>query len=411
MINALSLGMPSCTNLEYADFPHVLLVLDQFPKTLGGGERIVLKIAALLPQYGYRASILTFSVHPESAALNSPPCPISLLPLQRTYDFKAFQAALEFRQFLRQQKIQIVQTFFESSDLWAGFLTRTLSNSKLVWSRRDMGILRASKHHLGYRLLARAPHAVFAVSEQVRRHCIEIDRIDPARVQTIYNGLDIVDWNTPPKLANNSGKVVVTTVGNIRRVKGHDVFIKAAAVIAQRFSGVSFSIAGDVLEPDYFSELQDLVGTLGLSNCFHFVGGITNLREHLSTSDIFVLPSRSEGFSNAIVEAMAASLPVVATNVGGNAEAVEDGVTGFIVPVDDPVALSAAITRLISNPSQAKAMGEAGRNLVMEKFTTEAMMSKIATCYKNLLTSGGGSPTTETKTETAKVGYERRNIS
>jgi len=385
MINALPLGISSYTNAEYADLPHVLLVLDQFPKTLGGGERIVLKIAALLPQYGYRASILTFSVHPESAALNSPPCPIYLLPLQRTYDFKAFQAALEFRQFLRRQKIKIVQTFFESSDLWAGFLTRTLSDSKLVWSRRDMGILRASKHHLGYRLLARAPHAVFAVSEQVRRHCIEIDRIDPARVQTIYNGLDIVDWNTPPKLANNSGKVVVTTVGNIRRVKGHDVFIKAAAVIAQRFPSVSFSIAGDVLEPDYFSELQDLVGTLGLSNCFHFVGGITNLREHLSTSDIFVLPSRSEGFSNAIVEAMAASLPVVATNVGGNAEAVEDGVTGFIVPSDDPAALSAAIIRLISNPSQAKAMGEEGRNLVMEKFTTEAMMSKIAACYKDLL--------------------------
>ena len=385
MINALPLGISTCTNAEYADLPHVLLVLDQFPKTLGGGERIVLKIAALLPQYGYRASILTFSIHPESTALNSPPCPIYLLPLQRTYDFKAFQAALEFRQFLRQQKIKIVQTFFESSDLWAGFLTRTLSNSKLVWSRRDMGILRASKHHLGYRLLARAPHAVFAVSEQVRRHCSEIDRIDPARVQTIYNGLDIVDWNTPPKPADNSGKVVVTTVGNIRRVKGHDVFIKAAAVIAQRFPSVSFSIAGDVLAPDYFSELQGLVRTLGLSNCFHFVGGIANLREHLSTSDIFVLPSRSEGFSNAIVEAMAASLPVVATNVGGNAEAVEDGVTGFIVPSDDPAALSTAIIRLISNPSQAKAMGEAGRNLVMEKFTTEAMMSKIAACYKDLL--------------------------
>ena len=386
MINALPLGISSGTNTDYADLPHVLLVLDQLPKTLGGGERIVLKIAALLPHYGFRASILTFSIHPESAALNSPPCPIYLLPLQRTYDFRALQAALDLRQFLRQQKIKIVQTFFESSDLWAGFVVRTSSKAKLVWSRRDMGILRTSKHHLAYRLLASAPHAVFAVSEEVRRHCIEIDRIDPARVQTIYNGLDVIDWNLPPKLPS-SGKVIVTTVGNIRSVKGHDVFIKAAVAIVKHFPGVSFSIAGDVLEQDYFLELQDLVRALGLSNCFHFVGGIDDLREHLSASDIFVLPSRSEGFSNAIVEAMAASLPVVATNVGGNSEAVEDGVTGFIVPIDDPVALSAAITQLISNPSQAKAMGEAGRNLVMEKFTTEAMMGKIAACYKNLLTS------------------------
>jgi glycosyltransferase involved in cell wall biosynthesis len=387
MINALPLGISSRTNPEHADLPHVLLVLDQFPKTLGGGERIALKIASLLPRYGYRASILTFSVHPESAALNSPPCPIYLLPLQRTYDLKAFQAALDFRQFLRQQKIQIVQTFFESSDLWAGLVTRTSSKAKLIWSRRDMGILRSTKHHLAYRLMANAPHAVFAVSDQVRRHCIEIDRIDPSRVQTVYNGLDVVDWNTPSRPDNAPDKVIVTTVGNIRRVKGHDVFIKAAAAIVQHFPGVSFSIAGDVLEPDYFAELQSLVRDLNLSEHFHFTGGVTNLREHLSSSDIFVLPSRSEGFSNAIVEAMAASLPVVATNVGGNAEAVEDGVTGFIVPFDDPSALSTAVIRLISNPSEAKTMGEAGKNLVMEKFTTEAMMNKIASAYRNLLAS------------------------
>lgn len=388
MINALPLGMTSRTKSQ--DLPHVLLVLDQFPKTLGGGERILLKIAAMLPQYGYRPSILTFSVHPESAALESPPCPIYLLPLQRTYDLKAFRAALDFRRFLRQQKIQIVQTFFESSDLWAGFVTRTISQVKLVWSRRDMGILRAPKHRRAYRLMAGAPHAVFAVSEQVRRYCIEIDRIDPARVHTIYNGLNLADW-TAPSTAKTPGKIIVTTVGNIRRVKGHDIFIKAAATIVQQFPNVSFNIAGDVLEPDYFLELQSLVRDLNLSNRFHFAGGVANLREHLSSSDIFVLPSRSEGFSNAIVEAMAASLPVVATNVGGNAEAVEDGVSGFIVPVDDPAALSAAISRLISNPPRAKAMGEAGRNLVLEKFTTEAMMDKIAACYQNLLASGAPS--------------------
>ena len=166
-------------------------MLDQFPKTLGGGERIVLKLAALLPQYGYRASILTFSVHPESAALKSPPCPIYLLPLQRTYDLTALRAAFELRRFLKQQQVQIVQTFFESSDLWAGFVTKAMSKAKLIWSRRDMGILRTRKHHIAYRLMASAPDAVFAVSEQVRQHCIEVDRIDPARVQTIYNGLDL----------------------------------------------------------------------------------------------------------------------------------------------------------------------------------------------------------------------------
>jgi glycosyltransferase involved in cell wall biosynthesis len=385
MITALPLDQPTLRDAEHSALPHVLLVLDQFPKTLGGGERIVLNLAALLPKYGYRASILTFSVHPDSVALKSRPCPIYVLPLQRTYDLTALRAAFELRRFLRLQQVQIVQTFFESSDLWAGFVTKAMSKAKLIWSRRDMGILRARKHHIAYRLMASAPHAVFAVSEQVRKHCIEVDRIDPTRVQTIYNGLNLADWNTVIRPAKAPGELLVTTIGNIRRVKGHDIFIKAAAFILPRFPKVSFSIAGDVLEADYFAELQTLVRDLNLSDHFHFVGGITNLREHLSVADIFVLPSRSEGFSNAIVEAMAAALPIVATNVGGNAEAVKDGVSGFVVPSDDPAALSAAIIRLLSDPSLAKAMGEAGKDLVAENFTAEAMMNRITATYRNLL--------------------------
>ena len=385
MIAIVPLELSNAAAESHIELPHVLLVVDQLAKTLGGGERIALKLAALLPQYGYRASILTFAAHPESPALESPPCPIYLLPLQRTYDLTALRAALGLRRFLRQQRIQIVQTFFESSDLWAGFITKAMSSAKLIWSRRDMGILRTRKHHLAYRLMASVPDAVFAVSEQVRRHCIEVDRVDPTRVHTIYNGLDLADWNTlstPTEIPDN---VLVTTVGNIRHVKGHDVFIKAAAAIAPHFPKVSFSIAGEVLEPDYFAELQTLVRDLGLTDRLHFSGGVTNLREHLSTADIFVLPSRSEGFSNAIIEAMAASLPVVATDVGGNAEAVKDGVTGFVIPPEEPAALSAAILRLLFEPSQARAMGVAGKSRVAEMFTTEAMMGQIVATYNNLL--------------------------
>jgi glycosyltransferase involved in cell wall biosynthesis len=371
---------------RYAALPHVLLVVDQFAKTLGGGERVVLRLATLLPHYGYRVSILTFLIHPECAAIHSARCPVYLLPLRRTYDLEAFRAALELRRFLKQQRVQIVQTFFESSDIWAGFVTKNLSKAKLIWSRRDMGILRGRKHQIAYRMMAGVPDAVFAVSEQVREHCIAVDGIDPTRVQTIYNGLNLSDWDAAAKPAKASGEVLVTTVGNIRRVKGHDVLVRAAATIAREFPNVSFSVAGEVLEPDYFAELEALVRELGLSGRFQFVGGITDLRKHLSGSDIFVLPSRSEGFSNAIVEAMAASLPVVATNVGGNAEAVTDGVSGFIVPPDDPAQLAAAIARLLSDPAEAKAMGLAGKNLAAEKFTTEAMMRRIVTTYEKLLT-------------------------
>ena len=384
-ITALSLNGSSPDDQKDAALPHVLLVLDQLSKTLGGGERIVLRLASLLPQYGYRASILTFSADPESPGLQSPPCPIYRLSLQRTYDLSALRAAFALSQFLRQQRIQIVQTFFESSDLWAGLVTKVMSGAKLIWSRRDMGILRGRKHHVAYRLMSGLPDRVFAVSEQVRQHCVKVDRIKPPRVQTIYNGLDLADWNTASVMDQHPGQFVVTTVGNIRRVKGHDIFIRAAASVVKQFPHVSFSIAGEVLDPEYFHELETLVRDLDLSERFHFAGGVTRLREYLSAADIFVLPSRSEGFSNAIVEAMAASLPVVATDVGGNAEAVRDGVSGFVVPSEDVGALAAAIGRLLADPLKARAMGAAGKILAAEKFTTDAMMRQITLTYAQVL--------------------------
>jgi glycosyltransferase involved in cell wall biosynthesis len=385
MIMPLYLEETSGKDAIYSELPHVLLVLDQFPKTLGGGERIVLKLAGLLPRYGYRVSILTFSADPASLGLQSLPCSVYLLPLQRTYDLTAMRGSLALRKFLKQQQIKIVQTFFESSDLWAGFVTKAMSSAKLIWSRRDMGILRTGKHHAAYRMMAGAPDRVFAVSEQVRQHCIEVDGIRPARIQTIYNGLDLADWKTTVKPAKHTDEILVATVGNIRRVKGHDVFIKAAASVAAQFPNVHFSIAGEVLEPDYFAELQGMVKDLKLTGRFHFAGGVTDLKDHLAEADVFVLPSRSEGFSNAIIEAMAASLPVVATNVGGNAEAVLDGVTGFIVPPQDSDVLATAIGRLLSDPARARQMGEAGKKLAAEKFTTEAMMIQITSVYADLL--------------------------
>src|SRR6185437_9655227 len=100
-----------------------------------------------------------------TTAFDDAPCPVYLLPLRRTYDLTAIKGAFALRRLLKQQNIKIVQTFFESSDIWAGFVTKTLSDAKLIWSRRDMGILRTGKHETAYRLMAGLPDAVFAVSD------------------------------------------------------------------------------------------------------------------------------------------------------------------------------------------------------------------------------------------------------
>ncbi len=377
--------VPSDVEVGLAALPHILFVVDQLPKALGGGERIAVRLAALLPRYGYRASILTFDMHPDCPLRLSAPCPIYLLPMQRTYGWRALKSAFALRRFVRDKDVKVVQTFFESSNLWAGLVVKMFSRARLIWSQRDMGILRVRKHKIAYRLLSRMPDRVFAVSEEVRRHCIRVDRIAPDKVTVIYNGIDVLPEAHTADPPRPEGRAHITTVGNIRRVKGHDVFIEAAALLASRFPHSSYSIGGAVLEQDYFANLQATVASLGLSDRFSFVGPVHSLPEHLAQADIFVMPSRSEGFSNAIIEAMAAALPVVATNVGGNAEAVVDLLTGLIVPPEDPGALAEALASLLSDPTRAAAMGEAGRSLAKEKFTTDAMMRQTTATYADLL--------------------------
>ncbi len=366
--------------------PHVLLVLDQMMETIGGGERIALRLADLLPARGYRVSLLSFHAHPASACLRDPPCPVYVLPIQRVYDATALRAAWELSRLIDRQQVRIVQTFFESSDLWGGLVTKLGSDARLIWSRRDMGILRTRKHWIGYRLLAGLPDAVMAVSEQVRQHVIEQDGVDPARVETIYNGLDLAQWPAEPRVSEEPDRRVIVSVGNLRRVKGHDVLLEAAARVVAELPEVSFKIAGGVLDPAYLETLQRRIAELGLQEHFHLVGSLSDPREFLARADIFVLPSRSEGFSNAIVEAMAAGLPVVATDVGGNAEAVENGVSGLIVPPEQPQALAEALLLLLRDPAAARAMGAEGKRLVARNFTTEAMMDRVTATYQRLLT-------------------------
>lgn len=375
-----SIGDPSPRNA----LRHVLIVVDGFPKTLGGGERIVLRLAALLPQYGFRTSILTFHVHPETTFRpEEAPCPVYLLPLSNTYGRQAALGALELRRFLQDHDVRIVQTFFESSDIWAGLVTRVFSRAKLVWSRRDMGILRGKKHTLAYRMLRRLPHAVFAVSERVAEHVRSVDRVRPSRVHVIYNGLEISIQDRPHE--ERTRRTVVTTIGNIRRVKGHDLLIRAAAQVRERFPDTLFTVAGDVLEEEYFQELQELVQELSLGDAFRFLGKIEDLPSHLLSSDIFVLPSRSEGFSNALIEAMAAGVPSIATDVGGNAEALAHGKSGLIVPPEDAEALATAICSVLDDPALREQLSAGARRAVQENFTAHAMMAKVVGHYENLL--------------------------
>ncbi len=313
----------------------------------------------------------------------SPPCPVYLLSLQKTYGLRALKAAFALRRFLQAERIKLVQTFFESSDLWVGGVAKTIPGMALIWSRRDLGILRTAKHRVAYRLLARMPDRVFAVSEQVRQHALRVDRIPPNRVITVYNGVEVPP--TFPERVLNADMLHITALGNLRPVKGFDLLIEAAAVLLSRHPGLRFSIAGSVLDQAYADMLRDRCEGLGIAARVSFLGNVTDVAAHLKTADIFVLPSRSEGFSNAILESMAMGVPVVATKVGGNAEAIREDRSGLIVPPEDVDALAAALDRLVEDSSLRMQFAQAAYVEVRQRFSVQTMLETTASSYRVLI--------------------------
>ena len=372
--------------------PNILFLVDQLCAP-GGSERMLLKTIAGLSTRGFQCRLVTFKYNPEIEVFRHPPCPLSVFPLRRTYDLNAFRVALKIRKLIRSTPIEVVHCFHETSDLWGGMVARMSGCPVLVSSRRDMGIYRSRKHDLAYRLCNRWFDRVLTVSEEVRKYCIEADGLSPDRVTTVHNGIDLAwldgqqDENCRRALDIAETAPVVTTVGNLRRVKGVDVLLRAAARVCSEIPRVCFVVVGKSTEDDHFENLQRLKTSLALDDNVKFLGPREDVLSLLKMSDVFCLPSRSEGFSNALIEAMASALPCVATNVGGNREAITDGANGYLLERDDPVLLADRILDLLRAPARARELGRAARKTVEERFTFDAMINKLAAIYEDLAVS------------------------
>ncbi|MFN7148908.1 MAG: GT4 family glycosyltransferase PelF [Microthrixaceae bacterium] len=210
---------------------------------------------------------------------------------------------------------------------------------------------------------------VVGVSEANCRRSVSFGA-DPDRTLVIPNGVRVPDL--PPPL--HPGQVV-GTVGRIDSFKGVDVFIRAAGVIAEHQPEARFVHIGPVEHPgsEYQATCRDLVIEAGLEGRFTFFGYHPDPTELLASLDVFVLPSRSEGLPFALLEAMAASRPIVASSVGGVPEALRDG-AGLLVAPDDPPALARSVTALLTDRARAAQLGRRAHREVQLRFRVEDMI-------------------------------------
>lgn len=216
---------------------------------------------------------------------------------------------------------------------------------------------------------------IVTVSESIRQQ-LQADGVPGARIRTIYEGLDLTPF---PKRESANPKrpgepTVIGTLAHFSPEKGLCHLVEAAGLIPDVHTRMRFILVGDGI---CRRDLEHQVRDRGLEDCFHFAGFQRLPAPYLSSFDIFVLPSLSEGLSSAILSAMAASLPVIATNVGGIPELIRHEENGLLVSPADPVALAQAIQRLWDDPAEAFRMGRQGRLRAEKQFTLQRMILQI----------------------------------
>ena len=253
----------------------------------------------------------------------------------------------------------------------------------VVTSVRNVDIHTRRILTLGEKLFAGLNDRVIANAEAVKEYVADQHGIPREKITVVHNGVaeDRVRPQNDVAVRPTSGGVV-GMIASLSPKKRHDTFLRAARIVRESFPDARFVIVGD---GPLRNELETRARDLGISDAVTFAGSTDEVADVLASIDVSVLTSAKEGCSNVILESMAAAVPVVVTDAGGNRELVVDGVTGFMVPVDDPKAVADRIGRLLSDPDLRRTMGEKGADRVRERFTVGRMVADTAGFYMETL--------------------------
>ncbi|MBT4773573.1 MAG: glycosyltransferase [Rhodospirillaceae bacterium] len=238
--------------------------------------------------------------------------------------------------------------------------------------------------------LHRRMTAVLGNSHQIVEELADEEDVPFEKLVLLRNGIEIRPLSTEDRRQAARAKydvsascVVIAIVANLIPYKGHQDLLRALAMLPPDQDWALLILGGD--PSGYRKVLVELVAELGLEERIRFLGETADVPQVLDGCDIGVLCSHEEGFSNALLEYMERALPVVATDVGGNAEAVLDGETGILVPAHAPADLARALQAVVENKDQRKRMGEAGRARVTHEFGLDASVGAYTTLYEALL--------------------------
>lgn len=345
-------------------------------KNWGGGEAQVVGLLENLSRWGHRNDLAT----PADGQLFRRSIPrVEKIPLSVRNDLDV-RGVPALRRLIRQERYDIVHLHTKRAHALSLWLPRGEPRPKYIVTRR-MDYPEPKNCYTRYLYNCRVD-GVVAISRSVLE-CLSKAGVNRRSIRLIYSGIDPIPFTgllSDDHRANDSAVVAMLAV--LEERKGHRFLLDAARVLKDRGRKIQYVFAGD---GSHKTQLQSLVQTLGLREEVSFVGFVKDVPRFLSSIDVLVLPSLYEGLGVAALEGMAAGKPVVATRVGGLAESIVDGETGFLVPPKNAVALADAIERLVADSALARAMGRKGAARVLSHFTIEQMATQNEAYYYALL--------------------------
>jgi len=379
---------------------NVLQLIGSFNQ--GGSERQAVQLTRLLREDG-RFHVLVATLD-SSGPLGAQVQRLGLndvpeYPLTSFYDRNAVTQMKRFVKYLKQNEVHVVHAHDFYTNIF-GMTASTLARVPVrIASRRESSV-RAAKQRFVERGAYKLAQKVVANCEEVRQQLI-LEGVSATKVTTLYNGLDLSSF--APQTGDRNEVLAslglpvdvprrfITIVANMRAhfqeptpvcLKDHPTFLRAAKRVHEVIPDAAFVIAG---EGEMLEATRKLAAELGIEKQTFFLGRCENVPVLLSASFACVLSSTAEGFSNSILEYMAAGRPVVATRVGGAAEAIEEGSSGYLVNAGDDESLAERLIRLLSDTARAEEMGQRGKEIVSEKFSSEAQLRRTTNLYDELL--------------------------
>lgn len=367
----------------------------------GGTELQVLKLAQGLDRTQFD---LSFSCLNRSGnhleRYEALQAPIAEFPISRLYHPQCFLQQWRFAASLRRQRIHILHSYNFYSNVFAVPAARLAGVPVVLASVRDRGAYLSPAQKKLQRLVLGLADRVLVNAAAIRDWLLE-QGLREDRITVIHNGIDLTRYPDVPERSNVRAEFgiplaapIVILIARLNPQKGLEEFIRAAAQVAKRQPQARFLVVGAALERrsgvvvesrTYRDELMRLAQSLGVAERVIFTGHRDDTPALLAESAISVLPSHSEGLSNTLLESMAAGVPAVATDVGGNPELVRDGITGRLVPVKSPDKLASAMLGLLEDAEQRERFGAESRRIARESFSLPGMVARTQDLYRDQL--------------------------